>query len=369
MSKEYHLKTEFRIESPHGTTGFRIRYKSPDTDNRWKTLSLPEIKLANQLYRDGTVDHEHTKEKLKEILKQQYAIRDKKKKKAPFMTKNIQLVEKLWEDKYTRRRKRNMKRPDESYRDLILAAEAAGMHPLDTCDLEDLEDYLEESLSDDPKKLRRRITWLNSILMWLGRPKISQNHLRIREKVRYLNEDEFKTMLVNIPKEDDRLLARIAFYTGLRLGEIFYLERHHIHRNNVLEVDGQMSDEQHGDGSFKMTSTKTGTSRDIFYPDIIEDDLRKWAAIPFEDRYKIRLRTFARVIRKACETTFGDGDKIKLLNFHCLRHCHAIWLLHKGASIHEVAQQLGNHYEVTYRYYSGFELKKESVERLKRLVD
>jgi hypothetical protein len=44
-------------------------------------------------------------------------------------------------------------------------------------------------------------------------------------------------------------------------------------------------------------------------------------------------------------------------------------LLQSGATIAEVAQQIGDGVEVCYRHYTGFELKKESIERFKRLVD
>ena len=149
--ENYHPKTEFRLEPPTGRSkSFRIRYKSPDTDNKWKPLILDEIKVANDLLKKGTVDAEHTKDKLKEILSKQYTIRDKVKKKPAFVSKNIELVEKMWEEKYPRRRQRKLKRPEESLRDLKNAAESCGMHPLDTCDLEDLQTFLDETLGSKP---------------------------------------------------------------------------------------------------------------------------------------------------------------------------------------------------------------------------
>jgi hypothetical protein len=60
---------------------------------------------------------------------------------------------------------------------------------------------------------------------------------------------------------------------------------------------------------------------------------------------------------------------IKILRFHDLQHCHAVWLIQSGASLIGVTQQLGNGPELCYRSYSGFELKKESVERLEALID
>lgn len=84
MSKlpDYHLETTLRIEPPRGKSrSFRIRYISPDTENKWTLLRLPEIDPANQLFIDGTVSAEHTNDKLKLILAAQYAHRDRKKKR------------------------------------------------------------------------------------------------------------------------------------------------------------------------------------------------------------------------------------------------------------------------------------------------
>ncbi|MDQ3232596.1 MAG: tyrosine-type recombinase/integrase [Pseudobdellovibrionaceae bacterium] len=364
---DYHLETKIRIEPPTGKgTAFRIRYKSPDTNDKWTILKLPEIELANNLLKDGTVSREHTHEKLTLILAAQYAHRDRKKKKAPFMTKNLELVEKMWEEKYNRRRLRKMKRPDDAKYQLVKAAEACGLHPLDTCDLETLADYLDLTLGDNQNRLQRRITWINSILQWLGRNKL-QTVDRTRSKVKYLNETEFKQICAYIKDPTTLTLAKIAFYTGARIGEIFFIQPRHL-QGNVLFLELQMTDVKLPDGTYKEDTLKSGYSRDIFLYEGVQAELEEWSKVPFADRYKIREKSFCKAITRACKKAFGETDPIKLLNFHALRHCHAIWLLQASATITEVAQQLGNSPDVCYRYYSGFELKKESVERLKSLV-
>ncbi|NRA68732.1 MAG: site-specific integrase [Pseudobacteriovorax sp.] len=365
----FHPKTHFRIENPGERRPFRIRYKSPETGSKWKTLKLPEIDNANKWYKVGAVSFEHTKKKMEGILKQLYKERDKFVKKPEFMSENIALVEKMWNEKYTRRKQKQMKRPENSWRDLVLAAESAGMFPLDTCDLDELGDYLDKTLGHNQNRLRRRIVWLNSILSWLGRPKISQNQSRLREKVTYLNEKEFKQVSQVLPRDMDRTIARIAFYTGLRIGEIFGLDRSSIRNEKSLVVDKQMLELKSPDGSYRFDSTKTNSSRFVFYPSWIKEDLESWINTPLSERYKIRQRRYSSIIKNACIKCFGTDNPVKLLNFHGLRHSHAVWFLQNGASLNEVAQQLGNHAEVTFRYYSGFELKIESIDRLERLVE
>lgn len=367
----YHPKTELRIEAPSGRArSYRIRYCSPDTNNRWVILKLPEIDIANQLLKNKTVSDEHTFEKFKVILAAQYAHRDRRKKKAPFMSKNIELVDAMWKDKYNRRRLRSLKRPTDSKYQLIKAAEACGMHPLDVCDLDELADYLDSTLGDDQNRLQRRITWINSILQWLGRNKL-QTVNRKRLAVKYLNENEFVQMIQHIKNPTTARLAKIAFYTGARLGEIFFIQLRHL-KQNRLHLELQMTDDKKekpdSDGIFKIDTLKNGQDRHIVLYDGIVDELKLWAAVPLLEREPIRLKSFCKEITRACAKAFGEADPIKLLTFHDLRHCHAIWLLQAEATLIEVAQQLGNTPDTCYRYYSGFELKKESVDRLSLLL-
>lgn len=367
---DYHLQTEFRIEPPSGRSrSFRIRYKSPDTDNKWTALKTDEIDLANKAFtaKKNPASEELTVAKLKDILAKQYAHRDRKKKKAPFMKGNLALVDKMWAEKYNRRKLRGMKRPESSKHDLVKAAEACGMFPLDTCDLDELADYLDENFAKTPNRLARRITWINSILQWLGRNKLQATN-RVQGKVCYLNADEFTQILPHIRSEQDRMLARIAFYTGARIGEIYFIQERHVRASTVF-LELQMADTQKVKGVFDEITLKNGLSREIFLYKGVKADVTKWSKFTFAERYKTRKRAFSKIIARACIKAFGSEDPVKILTFHDLRHCHAIWLLQAGATITEVAQQLGNSPEVCYRYYSGFELKKESVERLKRLVD
>lgn len=373
----YHLKTEFRIGKPSGKyKAFRIQYRSPSTDNNWTQLNLPEITLANNLFKSQTHDADHTFDKLKIILAQQYAHRDRKKKKPAFMKGNMALIEKMWEEKYNKRKQRSMKRPEDSWRELVLAVEACGLFPLDTCDLDELADYLDENLATNQNLLARRITWINSILQWHGRNKLTPTK-RVRLRVKYLNEDEFLSVVGQIRDETTQTLAHIAFYTGARLGEIFFIQPQHIKKHSLFlelqmtdtRTDGKGKRTKLGEKTYKEDTLKNGNSREVFYPDVVKPFLKKWAAVSFKERYKIREKSFCKAITRSCKKIFEDNDPIKILNFHDLRHSNAIWLLQKGASITEVAQQLGNSPEVCYTYYSGWELKKESIERLRSLAN
>jgi integrase len=363
--EHYHPQTEFRIEPPSGRSkSFRIRFNSPATQGKWVPINLPEIDIANDHFKSGLVSKEHTKEKLKLILQGLYAERDKVKKKPEFQSKNIELVKKLWEEKYTRRRLKTLKRPNESYNDYMRAAEAVGMMPLDTCNLEDLEDHLHDTLGEKPTILRRRIIWINSILMWLGRPKIPQLKRMPRKSVRYLTEDEFFQVYTHLNGHPwDRTLAKIAFYTGMRVGEIFGLYSKDVLKNQALVVNQMKAKRE----NHKDDTTKTDSERRVIILDEVAEDLKNWVQVSNEERVKIRDRHYADVISNACLKAFPK-DEQKHLNFRDLRHCCAIYMLQNGIPIHLVAQQLGNAVEVTERFYSGFILKEESIEFMQMLI-
>lgn len=364
----FHEETQFRIEPPHGKRkGYRIRYKSPDTGNLWKTYLSEEVKLANEAMFQGT-SPELTEEKLKVIRKRLYEVRDATKKKAAFMAGNLEIVARLWETRYPARRIRKLKRPNDIRAEYERAARAAGLHPLDTCDLGDLADYLDKTLADQPAIHSRRVAWINSILAFLGRPQLEPIRDRGRPEVNFLTEEDMLAILPHIRFERTRLLVQIAFYTGLRLGEIFFLQARHLRPDHIY-VEKQMLDTVDPDtGRLKIDTTKPGHPRKALLVDAALPALKKWVETPLIDREALRVLAYAKVVHRACRKVF-PGDPIKDCCFHDLRHSNAIWLLSQGASIHEVAQHLGNLLEVTERYYSGFVLKEGSITRLKGLID
>lgn len=364
----YHPQAEFRIEPPTGRQrSFRIRCKSPRTDDKWTTVKLPEINAANDLYIAGTISKEHTVERLKVVLASLYASRDRNKKKPAFMEGNLKIVAALWKEKYPPRVRRGMKRPEESLRDYTLAAEAAGLHPLDTCDLHALADYLDTTLGDNPKRHARRVIWINSILDWLGRPRIDAITVRERAEIKHLTEPEYQEVRKHIRNNDYRLLADIAFYTGLRMGEIFYLQPRHI-RESSIRVEFQMLNKPGPDNHYLTDTPKDGNPRSALLLEVIRERLLIWANKPLAEKEALRRKSISKVIHRAC-LKVNASDPVKNCSFHDLRHCNAIWLLSKGASIHEVAQHLGDIVSTVERFYSGFVLKQDSIDRLKRVID
>ena len=330
-----------------------------------KSYSLDEVTLVNKLFLEGIADFETTYQKFIDIRKLLYSKRIIKEDRPKYSEHNLDILERYWVKMYPLRRQRSMKTPQKAREGLENAISACGDLSIDMCSIEELENRIHEEFKNNNQNvLRRHIMWLNSILTWLGRPKITQTRRKERLVVTYLSELELKELCLSIVELDVRKICQIAFYTGLRQGEIFGLTNKSV-KDDRLHVDCQMLRKV---DKYRIETTKTSNSRDAIFPLMVKPIIDWFVSLPLEEKKILRSIDYCKIVKKICHKLW-PSDSEKDCNFHSLRHSNAIWLLQKGATIHEVAQHLGNHVEVTERYYSGFVLRKESVARLNGLIN
>ena len=355
--------TQFTIDTPNSHKSlFSIRSRQ-GSHGKWTPFPLVEVDAANRLFDEGRVDYETTYKKLKGIRAALYAKRIKE-RQHDYSDHNMDILEKYWATKYPASRRETMKAPEKSREDLERAISAVGALALDTCSQQAIVEKLFEEFSARPTVLRKRAMWINSLLVFLGKSKlVLGKRKRARLEVTYLNETEFFEMLRRVEDPIYRMIMRIGFYTGLRIGEIFGLTPKNV-RADHIHVTQQMYSRSRG---YRITSTKTDDERDAVLVPAVKNDVQAFAALPTAEKRALRDVEYCKIITKICLHYWPD-DPEKYLNFHALRHSNAIWLLQKGATLHEVAQHLGNGLEVTERYYAGFVLKKESIERLQKIV-
>lgn len=360
----FHAKTQFRIEAPTGRSkSFRIRYKEPD--KTWSPVSLPEIDAANKLFREGVTDLAATKQSLQHVLACLYQQRDKFAPKIEMLSKNERLAKLVYEEKYPPSRTKRMEDPDGPMNEMIRVVKACGTRfPLATCDLEELDDHFHELFEENTNKLYRTITWTNAILRHLGRKQLQQIDPE-KPDVKYLTEPDFVTkVLPACTDQMDRLLYSIAFYTGMRKAEIFYLEPHHLKEHTVW-VEGQMT---YG-GKLKKRLKRNKPAHDAILPADVRADIEQWCDIPMDARRKVRKRKHAARLRAICKKIWPT-NRMKHLRVHDLRHSNAIWLLENTAmQLYQIAQHLGNSAAVVEKYYSGYQLKKGTIDTVAKLLD
>jgi integrase len=353
---------QFTIARPTGRgKSFRLRYRLGNS-GPWLPYPLDVLDAANGLFQSGVVDEDTTYQKLAGVRSHLYAKRETP-PPPEYSNHNQAVLSAFWAAEYPPRRTAQIKYPQLSRREYELSILAIDPLPIDTAPLNDLADKLFENYGHKPHALLRRALWLNSLLVYLGRDKIGNLGEKLSTSVTYVNEDEFQELLAHVKDPFEKALMRIAFYTGLRIGEIFGLLPRNVQTDHI-HVTHQMYLRERGG---TLESTKTKKKRFAVLPSVVRDDTLLFAHLSSADKRAKRDIKYSKKVRKICHRLWPD-DPEKQLTFHALRHSNAIWLLQKGASLHEVAQHLGNHYQVTEMYYSGFELKKESIARLHRLV-
>lgn len=151
----------------------------------------------------------------------------------------------------------------------------------------------------------------------------------------------------------------IAFYMGMRKGEIYALQWTDIKDNNLMSITKSISQKLKGDD--RITPPKNYSSiRTIEIPSPLVDVLKE---------HKLRCETFndfsetdyicggKRSIRDTTVQNMNDkfakAAGVKHIRLHDFRHSHASLLANEGINIQEVAKRLGHtNIEITLKTYA-----------------
>lgn len=208
----------------------------------------------------------------------------------------------------------------------------------------------------------------------------------IKEKMRYYTSEEFKIFAKTAREEAEKsgvitdwdfyVFFSIAFYTGLRKGEIHALKWSDVN-GNYLSVTRSIS--QKLKGSDRETPPKNQSSiRTIQMPKPLIDILNNHKEI-----YK-KHRNFTEDFRicggtKCLRDTSVENANIKFaklaglkkIRIHDFRHSHVSLLANEGINIQEIARRLGHaNIEMTWNTYSHLYPREEerAVEILNKIV-
>lgn len=168
----------------------------------------------------------------------------------------------------------------------------------------------------------------------------------------------------------------IAFYTGMRKGEINALKWSDID-DNIIHVRRSIAQKLKGDDRETPPKNKSSV-RDLQMPlpliNILDEHQKRYKAI---DGYSDDLRICGGVkclrdttIEKRNEK-FADIAKVKKIRIHDFRHSHASLLANNGINIQEIARRLGHtNIEITWNIYSHLypHQEEKAVEILNKIV-
>lgn len=208
----------------------------------------------------------------------------------------------------------------------------------------------------------------------------------IKKEMQYYTADEFKKFIA-VAREsaenadingilgewDYYVFFAIAFYTGLRKGEIHGLEWRDID-GAYLSVKRSIAQKLKGDD--RETAPKNKSSiRTLQIPApllrILDEHKARWKAVPgFTETYKVcgGTRSLRDTTIEKHNRRFAELAGVKKIRIHDFRHSHASLLANAGINIQEVARRLGHsRIEMTWNTYSHLYPKEE--ERAIKVLD
>jgi integrase len=165
-----------------------------------------------------------------------------------------------------------------------------------------------------------------------------------------------------------QLLAMVALFTGMRLGEVLALRWARVDlEKNVIQVREALEETRRHGIRFKTPKSKAGR-RDITLPDILVNPLRENRKAQLELRMKLgagKLSNDALLFADidgaplssiACSKAWGKfADRIGMpeVTYHALRHTHASQLIDAGVDIVTISKRLGHAKpDITLRIYA-----------------
>jgi integrase len=348
------MKIYFSYKKPK--KGDRSSFKIVRTDKhsygrKYSTVKDSRIVQINVALNKGILTYENAEKQIIQIL-EEYRNQYNPKRKRIFLDENIDILNKFWKEEYSHR---ELIDSGTMYRDFKRAISILGTESIVTISQQKLQQLIDTKTSGN--KQRRIVTRLRTLLKYIGRNDIKiRKNKKERKRINYLTESDLKTLVRHIENPAMKALVTLAFYSGLRIGEIYALHELSL-RNNILNVVYQM-DEQ---GTER--ETKNRRIRKAYLFDEGVQAFHDWVQ---SNKSAINRHTVSGFLKSLTFKIFDSPHKN--ICFHDLRHSYAILCILKGISLSLIAQSLGNSLSVCQEYYAGFTLSDDAIEAIKNIV-
>ncbi len=356
-------KTLFSINKAGYTRKkFSIFFQEPG--KKWKKFNSPQGDELNDGFLSGCISYEECFAGFKEILESLYESRDKTEN--DILSENQRHIDQYYAFKYLKKsRQRRLAKStlDSAYNDLLRAVKAIGDLDLRFARVDKLQERVDEFYENYPTITphARTVMRINSVMKFLGRAEkdrlesLPEDHVEVKN----LQYDEAKVVIESL-EGFNKVLSEIAYFSGLRIGEIFSLTKKSVRNlpdgGCSLLVNSQML------RSGEISLPKRRKIRKVFALKGCQKSLAEWVQIDMNTRKKIRQRKYAKIVQDACIKL----ETSQVIAFKDWRHCYAINLLNGGATLSQVASNLGNSEAVCRKHYIGYTLTNDGIDIVAR---
>lgn len=336
---------KWRIIRPN-KTNLTYRLQCSVDGKSWRKSANEQVTALNQLL--GTLSGSAAEQRARDILAQLRAAGTVDK---PYISAgNRQLVDTFLKNTYPDTRIKRIS--PESLRTLKYDLECMlgllGNVPIEA-DRVRLQNHIDNLLSEQKSRHIKTTSCLNRIRATLGLPAI-KHLVAEQEDIAYLSEYEVKE-LIEKAREPFKTLIGVAFYTGMRKGEIFATGPEYLGKR-VLRVEWQIK--LIAGGGTKRALPKGRKKRKAFIIPGGEHWLHRWFEMKDTVNRDIK-------VSSVCRSLAG-------VRFHDLRHSYVVHLITHGASLGWVAQSIGDTIKVCERNYASHVLQDDSITLLSNLL-
>lgn len=193
-----------------------------------------------------------------------------------------------------------------------------------------------------------------------------------KDKLHYYTAEEFKKYIAeaaanctNIQEYGYYVFFNIAFYTGMRKGEINALKWSDIEKD-LIHVRRSIS-QKLGCGDFETPPKNKSSYRELQMPlpliKILNEHKKRQKAMPgFNEEYRVcgGIAPLRDSNIEKRNSTFAKAAELPHIRIHDFRHTHASLLINEGINIQEIARRLGHsNVEITWQTYAHLYPREE----------
>lgn len=317
----------------------------------------PEISRINTLFLESKVTEPQALHQI-EVIRSRYELEAVAPKNPQAVKTNLAIVADYWEHSYAHK-EAQLVEPHTMRQDLERTVKAIGSLDLNNASALEIERALSKH-QYSPAVYNRRLARLSQLLKYLKRQDVIQRLRRKPEPKKlptHITEAELsKILAVKTKDREIQVAMAVAFYTGVRLGELVALEPESLINDAILYIQRT----QRRDQTYRIPKGTGERTTIIYKPG--RPYVKEWLKTPHQLGWKAS--DWAARAHELCRKA-----KVTPVSFRELRHSYAIHGAVLGIPEESVAKCMGHSKDVHKKFYAGVIHTDETLDFILRLLD